>query len=88
MMSSSLRSITSFAWPIPDRSLKKRIHRIAAPTLIIWGMADGIVARDYAQDFTQRIANAHVELIGDAGHLPYLEQSRKVAQIMTVFSCG
>jgi len=49
-MSSSLRSITPFAWPIPDRSLKKRIHRIAAPTLIIWEwrMDGGIVAPDYA----------------------------------------
>ena len=25
-------------WPIPDKGLKKRIHRMAALTLIIWGM--------------------------------------------------
>ena len=85
MMSSFLRSITPFAWPIPDRGLKKRIHRIAAPSLIIWGMADGIVAPDYAQDFAQRIANARVQLIGDAGHLPHLEQPDRVAQLVAAF---
>jgi pimeloyl-ACP methyl ester carboxylesterase len=74
-----------FVWPIPDRGLKKRIHRIAAPTLIIWGTADGIVLPDYAQDFAQRIANARVELIGDAGHLPHLERPRKVAQLVSRF---
>lgn len=26
-----------FVWPIPDKGLKKRLHRIQAPTLIIWG---------------------------------------------------
>ena len=31
-----------FVWPIPDKGLKKHIHRIAAPTLIVWGKADGI----------------------------------------------
>lgn len=26
-----------FVWPIPDRGLKKRIHRIVVPTLVVWG---------------------------------------------------
>ena len=33
-----------FVWPIPDRGLKNRMHRIAAPTLIVWGKADRIIA--------------------------------------------
>jgi len=74
-----------FVWPIPDRGLKKRIHRIAAPTLIIWGTGDGIVSPDYAQDFAQRIANARIELIGDAGHLPHLEHPNRAAQLVSRF---
>ena len=31
-----------FVWPVPDRGLKQRIHRIAASTLVIWGKADRI----------------------------------------------
>ena len=68
-----------FVWPIPDKGLKKRIHRIAAPTLIVWGEADGVIAPAYAGEFARRIANSRVEMIEGAGHLPHLEQSRHVA---------
>jgi len=29
-----------FVWPIPDKGLKKRMHRIAAPSLIVWGVLE------------------------------------------------
>ena len=32
----------------------------------------------YARDFEQRIANSRVELIGDTGHLPHVEQAESV----------
>ena len=32
-----------FTWPIPDKGLSKRLHRVQAPTLVIWGQQDGIV---------------------------------------------
>ena len=74
-----------FVWPIPDKGLKKRIHRIAAPTLIIWGNADRVIAPAYAQEFAQRIAGARVELIDHAGHLPHLEQPSEVARLVRDF---
>ena len=37
MISSPVRT-GKIVWPIPDKGLKKRIHRMAALTLIIWGM--------------------------------------------------
>jgi pimeloyl-ACP methyl ester carboxylesterase len=74
-----------FVWPIPDRGLKGRIHRIAAPTLIVWGKADRIIAPDYAQEFAARIAGARAELIDDAGHLPHLEQPDAVAKAVKGF---
>src|SRR5262249_50889954 len=42
-----------FVWPVPDRGLKHRIHRIAAPTLIVWGKADRIAAPVYADEFAR-----------------------------------
>ena len=36
------------------------MHRIAAPSLIVWGDADGVIAPDHAQDFAGRIADARV----------------------------
>jgi pimeloyl-ACP methyl ester carboxylesterase len=74
-----------YVWPIPDRGLKKHIHRIAAPSLIVWGKADGIIAPVYAEEFAGRIANARVELVERAGHLPHLEQADQVARVVRGF---
>jgi pimeloyl-ACP methyl ester carboxylesterase len=77
-----------FVWPVPDRGLKHRIHRITAPTLIVWGDGDRIIAPDYAKEFAKRIAGAHVQLIAKAGHLPQLEQSEAVAKAVLGFFAG
>ena len=77
-----------FVWPIADRGFKNRIHRVAAPTLIVWGKEDGIIAPDYAQEFARRIAGARVELIDKAGHLPHLEQHEPVIKAMRGFFAG
>ena len=77
-----------FVWPVPDRGLKQRIHRIAAPTLIVWGDSDGIVAPEYAKEFAKRIAGARVQMIANAGHLPQLEQPEAVAKAVLGFLDG
>jgi pimeloyl-ACP methyl ester carboxylesterase len=77
-----------FVWPIPDRGFKNRAHRIAAPTLIVWGKADRIIAPVYAQEFAGRIAGARVEFIDKAGHLPHLEQPEAVAKVVRRFLDG
>ncbi len=33
---------SKFVWPVPDKGLAKRIHRIVAPTLVIWGRQDAL----------------------------------------------
>jgi len=74
-----------FVWPLPDKGLKKRMHRIAAPSLIVWGDADAVIAPDYAKDFAERIADARVALIARAGHLPHLEQPEEAARLVREF---
>jgi pimeloyl-ACP methyl ester carboxylesterase len=74
-----------FVWPVPDRGLKNRIHRIAAPSLIVWGAADRIAAPVYAQEFAKRIAGAQIKMIPQAGHLPHLEQPDAVGQAILDF---
>jgi pimeloyl-ACP methyl ester carboxylesterase len=77
-----------FVWPLPDRGLKRRVHRITAPTLIVWGEGDRIAAPDYAQEFGKRIAGARIKMIGKAGHLPHLEQGEAVAKAVLAFVAG
>ena len=61
-------------WPIPDLGLNKRLHRIKAPTLLLWGAQDGLVPPVYADEFAKGIKNAEVEIVEQAAHLPQLEQ--------------
>jgi pimeloyl-ACP methyl ester carboxylesterase len=74
-----------FVWPIPDRGLKKHIHRVATLALIVWGKADGVIAPAYAEEFARGIAKSRVALIDDAGHLPHLEQAQKVTRLVDEF---
>ncbi len=61
-------------WPLCDLGLGKRIHRITAPTLLVWGTADAALAPSYAQRFADGLGGpSTVELIEGAGHLVDLD---------------
>ena len=70
----ALGATGKFVWPIPDKGLKKRMHRIKAKALIVWGEDDALVSSIYAKEFAQRIANSQVEIIKDCGHVPQVER--------------
>ncbi len=74
-----------FVWPIPDKGLKKRIHRIKSPTLLVWGKSDKLAPPVYAQEFATRIAGSRVEMIDQAAHVPQLEQLGKVSALVRDF---
>jgi pimeloyl-ACP methyl ester carboxylesterase len=81
----SMGATGKFIWPIPDKGLKKRIHRVAAPTLVVWGKEDRLVPPVYAEEFAGRIRGARVQMVDAAGHAPHLEQPEKVARMITDF---
>jgi pimeloyl-ACP methyl ester carboxylesterase len=65
---------TKFCWPIADHGLANRLHRVTVPTLVLWGAQDALVPVAYADELGQRIAGSRVEVIGDCGHLPQVDQ--------------
>jgi pimeloyl-ACP methyl ester carboxylesterase len=71
----TLASILQFIWPLPDKGLSKRLYRVKAPTLVLWGAQDRLIDPAYGDDFVAAIAGARLELIEGAGHLPQLEQA-------------
>jgi pimeloyl-ACP methyl ester carboxylesterase len=74
-----------FIWPIPDKGLRKRIHRISAPTLIVWGAEDGLTRPVYAEEFQRLIPGARVEMVANAGHMAPLEQPAAVSRLIREF---
>jgi pimeloyl-ACP methyl ester carboxylesterase len=76
----ALASTSHFIHPIPERGLKKRLLRIKAETLILWGAQDALAPSVYANDFASMIPNARVHLIENAGHVPQIEQRELVSE--------
>jgi pimeloyl-ACP methyl ester carboxylesterase len=77
-----------FIWPIPDKGLKKRIHRVKAPALLVWGKEDRLVPPIYADEFMRRLSGARLQTIEAAGHAPHLEHPEAVARMVREFLSG
>jgi pimeloyl-ACP methyl ester carboxylesterase len=81
----SLAAAGKFLFPIPDKGLAKRVHRIAAPTLLLWGTEDRIVPLAYAAPFQERIRNTRLASIASAGHFPLLERPTEALGALHAF---
>jgi non-heme chloroperoxidase len=53
------------------------LHRIAAPTLILWGEHDAIFGRDQQERLLARIPNAELRVYSDSGHCPNWEEPER-----------
>jgi pimeloyl-ACP methyl ester carboxylesterase len=80
-----LASILQFIWPLPDKGLSRRLYRLKAETLLVWGRQDRLVDPVYGEAFASAIGNARLELIDGAGHLPQIEQGGQVLKLVTDF---
>jgi pimeloyl-ACP methyl ester carboxylesterase len=70
-----MATVARFLWPIPDRGLSRRLHRVIAPTLIIHGALDRFVPPAYASEFSDLLPNGSVEIIPGAGHMLFSDAS-------------
>ena len=84
----TLAAIGKFSWPIPDRGLTKRIHRITAPTLLLWGAADGIVPPVYGEEFRRLIPGSRLEVLEGCGHFPHRECPERSLSTVAQFLAG
>ena len=81
----TLATAAKYLWPIPNRRLDKRIHRISTPTRLVWGSQDHVVPTSYADDFANAISDAEIRMIENAGHELMLEQPESVAAAIEEF---
>jgi pimeloyl-ACP methyl ester carboxylesterase len=69
-------------FPIPNRRLSKRLYRVTAPTLLLWGESDRLIPPVYGERWRELLAGARLETIPAAGHmLPYEQPERFVAAV-------
>lgn len=67
----------------PD--LHKWLHRIAVPTLILWGDDDQVIPPGYGPAFRDLIPGARLEVIAACGHLPHMERMDEWAAKIMAF---
>jgi pimeloyl-ACP methyl ester carboxylesterase len=69
-----------FVWPIPDKGLRKRLHRITASCDLVWGEGDRVNPVAYAEEFRRLIPGAAVHRVAGA-HMLHLEQPEAIAAL-------
>ena len=88
-MGARYRESTTLArllWEKPwDPKFKRYLHRIKAPTLIIWGDEDRIVPPQQSELWRQVLPNAKLQIFKGAGHL-VLDEKPEAANAVAAFA--
>jgi pimeloyl-ACP methyl ester carboxylesterase len=72
-------------FPIPNRRLSKRLYRLTAPTLVLWGAADRLIPPAYAAQWQALIPGARLQMIDGAGHMLPWEQPEAFVDAIVKF---
>lgn len=82
----AMEAAARLLWPLGDTRLARRLNRVRADTLLIWGEEDRVVPKSYAARFAAAIDGAtRTEFIAEAGHLADLDQPDAVAARVLAF---
>lgn len=71
-----------------DPRLRRRLARIATPTLLCWGAHDRLAPPACAQTWRSQIPGAELRVFAGSGHLPHLEEPDAVAEAVVAFCAG
>lgn len=62
--------------------LRKRLHRVTAPTVVVRGKEDTLVPPQHARTYAEEIPDARLVEVDDAAHLLAIEQPEALASIV------
>jgi pimeloyl-ACP methyl ester carboxylesterase len=80
-----LRAVISpFGFRHPARLRAEELRRVSVSTLVIWGDDDPVGTVEAARETTAAIPGARLEVL-PAGHVPYLGQPERVAELVSEF---
>jgi len=81
-------STADLAWQprFHDPQLRKWLHRIDIPTLLVWGDSDKLFPREYGEDYQRLIKGSTLEVIPSCGHLPHVEKADRFVELFQRFA--
>lgn len=62
-----------------DPKLRRHLHRISCPTLVLWGDDDRLIPPAHGEYYARHIPNARLELIRPCGHMVPFEATDECA---------
>ena len=79
-----------YAWHpyMYNPQLPRWLGCINAPTLLVWGASDGVVAPDYGRAYARLIPGSQFALIEAAGHHPEIERPEAFVERVAAFLEG
>ena len=83
--SRALSTVAKFLWPIPDKGLAKRLHRIRSRTLVAVAEGDEVVPPEYGEAFADAIPDCRLSTLEGAGHLYPLERPDEFGRLVAEF---
>ncbi len=79
-------AVARLLWPLADTGLAKRLHRITAPALVVWGTEDRLVPPSYAKRFAAALGGrAQIHELPGAGHMAELDAPEELAEAVQQF---
>jgi pimeloyl-ACP methyl ester carboxylesterase len=80
-------TLARLAWNpyLYDPKLERRLQRVTAPTLIVWGEQDQFLPLAHGEAYARAIPRAILKAIPAAGHLVPYEQTATFVEVVTEF---
>jgi len=82
-----LGAVARLGWDpyLHDPKLRKRLHRVKAPTLVVRGAQDTLVPAAHAETYASEIPGARLEIVESAAHLLPVEKPAELAALVASF---
>jgi pimeloyl-ACP methyl ester carboxylesterase len=68
-----------------DSDLQRTLPKLTAPTLLIWGSKDPIMAEEVRQTLRAALPHAQVKIFAGLGHNPFWEDPQGCARVINAF---
>ena len=83
----AMEALAKVAWNpyFHNPKLERRLDRVTAATLVVWGRQDRLIPLAHGERFAARIPGARLALIERCGHLPVLEQPDQLSAVISEF---
>jgi pimeloyl-ACP methyl ester carboxylesterase len=80
----TMSATARLAWDpyLHDPKLRKRLHRVTAPTLVVHGTKDTLIPRAHAEAYAAEIPGARLVDVPDVAHLLAIEKPAELADLI------